>query len=319
MTNYLTSNIKELERDTLKNIKLSKSKNTIRAYKSDFVDFDIFCKKNLLKSLPADYKTVSIFITHLFKNQQKLSSIKRKLVSISAIHKIKGFYIDIKNPTIVENFLGIKRQIGVAQKGKRPLTIDNLKKIINSIDSKELCVARKLRDKTILLLGFAGGFRRSELTNLNYDDLDFVNEGIKIKIKKSKTDQFGEGMIKAIPYFNNEEFCPVVNLKQMLKTCEINTGGIFRRISKSGKILSNSLTDQNVALILKKYLTIVGLDNINFSGHSLRSGFATASAESGADERSIMNMTGHKSTEMVRRYIKESNLFKNNPLNKVTF
>ena len=317
--NYLTSNIKELEKDTLENIKLSKSKNTIRAYKSDFIDFVNFCKKNSLKSLPADYKTVSIYITQLFKNKQKLSSIKRKLVSISTIHKIKGFYIDIKNPIIVENFLGIRRQIGVAQKGKNPLTIENLKKIINSINSNELSSARKLRDKTILLIGFAGGFRRSELTNLNYEDLDFVNEGVKIKIKKSKTDQFGEGMIKAIPYFNNEEFCPVVNLKKMLKICEINGSGIFRRISKSGKILSNSLTDQNVALILKKYLTIAGLDNINFSGHSLRSGFATASAESGADERSIMNMTGHKSTEMVRRYIKESNLFKNNPLNKILF
>ena len=317
--NYLTSNIKELEKDTLENIKLSKSKNTIRAYKSDFLDFANFCKQNSLKSLPADYKTVSIYITHLFKNKQKLSSIKRKLVSVSVIHKIKGFYIDIKNPVIVENFLGIKRQIGVAQKGKRPLTIENLKKIVNSINSNELCLARKLRDKTILLIGFAGGFRRSELTNLNYEDLDFVNEGIKIKIIKSKTDQFGEGMIKAIPYFNNEEFCPIINLKKMLKICEINDGGIFRRISKSGKVSTNRLTDQNVALILKKYLTIAGLDNINFSGHSLRSGFATASSESCADERSIMNMTGHKSTEMVRRYIKESNLFKNNPLNKISF
>jgi site-specific recombinase XerD len=315
----LTSNIKKLEKDTLENIKLSKSKNTIRAYKSDFLDFDNFCKKNSLQSLPADYKTVSIFLTYLFKNKQKLSSIKRKLVSISIIHKIKGFYIDIKNPIIVENFLGIKRQIGIAQKGKKPLTIENLKKIINSIDSNELCLARKLRDKTILLLGFAGGFRRSELTNLNYEDLDFVNEGIKIKIKKSKTDQFREGMIKAIPYFKNNEFCPVKNLEKMLNICKIKTGAIFRRISKSGKILLNRITDQNVALILKKYLSVAGLDNINFSGHSLRSGFATASAESGADERSIMNMTGHKSTEMVRRYIKESNLFKSNPLSKISF
>ena len=317
--NYLTSNIRELEKNTLENIKLSKSKNTIRAYKSDFLDFSNFCKQNSLNSLPADYETVSFYITHLFNNKKKLSSIKRKLVSISLIHKIKGFYIDIKNPAIVENFLGIKRQLGVAQKGKQPLTVENLRKIINSIDINELSLERKLRDKTILLVGFAGGFRRSELTNLNYDDLDFVDEGVKIKIKKSKTDQFGEGMIKAIPYFNNEEFCPVINLKKMLKICQINTGRIFRRISKSGKVSLNSLTDQNVALILKKYLTIIGLDNINFSGHSLRSGFATASAESGADERSIMNMTGHKSTEMVRRYIKETNLFKNNPLNKITF
>ena len=317
--NNLTSNIKQLEKDTLENIRLSKSKNTIRAYKSDFLKFSNFCKQNSLKSLPAEHKTVSIYITHLFKEKKKLSSIKRKLVSISIIHKIKGFYIDIKNPVIVENFLGIKRQIGIAQKGKKPLTIENLKKIINSIETNELCLSRKLRDKTILLLGFAGGFRRSELTNLNYEDLDFVNEGIKIKIKKSKTDQYGEGMIKAIPYFNNDKFCPVINIKNMLKVCKINTGGIFRKISKSGKVLLNSLTDQNVALILKKHLSILGVDNINFSGHSLRSGFATASAESGADERSIMSMTGHKSTEMVRRYIKESNLFKNNPLNKISF
>jgi site-specific recombinase XerD len=315
----LTLNIKQLEKETLENIKLSKSKNTIRAYKSDFLDFVNFCKQNSLKSLPADNKTVSIYITHLFKNNQKLSSIKRKLVSISVIHKARGFYIDIKNPIIVENFLGIKRQIGITQKGKRPLTIENLKKLINSINTNELILTRRLRDKTILLIGFAGGFRRSELTDLNYEDIDFVDEGVKIKIKKSKTDQFGEGMIKAIPYFKSEDFCPVRNLKEMLKTCKISDGKIFRRISKSGKILSNGLTDQNVALILKKYLNIEGLDNINFSGHSLRSGFATASAESGADERSIMNMTGHKSTEMVRRYIKEANLFKNNPLNKLTF
>ena len=107
--NYLISNIKKLEKETLENIKLSKSKNTVRAYKSDFTDFTNFCNTNSLKSLPADYKTVSIYITHLFKNKQKLSSIQRKLVSISVIHKIKGFYIDIKNPIIVENFLGIKR------------------------------------------------------------------------------------------------------------------------------------------------------------------------------------------------------------------
>lgn len=134
------------------------------------------------------------------------------------------------------------------------MTIENLKKIISSINSNEVCLARKLRDKTILLIGFAGGFRRSELTNLNYEDLDFVNEGVKIKITKSKTDQFGEGMIKAIPYLNNEEFCPVINLKKMLEKCKINDAGIFRRISKSGKVLLNSLTDQNVALILKNIL-----------------------------------------------------------------
>ena len=211
----------------------------------------------------------------------------------------------------------IKRRKCSLQKAKKPILINSLKKIINVIDQEKKEEIKKLRDRSIILIGFSGGFRRNEIVSIDYDDLDFVPEGLKISIRRSKTDQFGEGFTKALPYFDNSQYCPVVSLKKLLDLSKINTGPVFRRFIKGSKLSENRLTDQTVALLIKKYINLAGIDNKNYSGHSLRSGFATSAAESGAEERSIMAMTGHKSTEMVRRYIKEANLFKNNALNKI--
>jgi len=314
--NELTTDLKLLHEATLNNLKSSKSNNTLRAYKSDFKDFSIFCAKHGLKSLPSEPKIVSIYITHLSK-LSKISTLRRRLVSISMVHKLKGHYLDTKHPVIVENLMGIKRIKGTIQKGKKPLLINHLKSIINIIDHKKINEIKKLRDKSIILIGFGGGFRRTELISIDHEDLEFVPEGLKIIIKRSKTDQFGEGMIKGLPYFNNEVYCPVANLKKWLDISNIKSGPIFRRFSKGSTIKNSRLTDQSVSLLIKEYLNLAGIDNKNYAGHSLRSGFATVAAESGADERSIMAMTGHKSTQMVRRYIRESNIFKNNALNKI--
>ena len=314
--NELTTDLKSLHEATLNNLKNSKSNNTLRAYKSDFKDFSLFCAKNGLKSLPSEPKIVSIYITHLSK-LSKISTLRRRLVSISMVHKLKGHYLDTKHPIIVENLMGIKRIKGTIQKGKKPLLINHLKSIINVIDNKKINERKKLRDKSIILIGFGGGFRRTELISIDYEDLEFVPEGLKIIIKRSKTDQFGEGMIKGLPYFNNESYCPVANLKKWLDISNVKSGPIFRRFSKGSTITDNRLTDQSVALLIKEYLNLAGIENKNFAGHSLRSGFATVAAESGADERSIMAMTGHKTTQMVRRYIREANIFKNNALNKI--
>jgi len=213
--------------------------------------------------------------------------------------------------------MGIKRRKGSIQKGKKPLLINSLKKIINSIDKQKYKDIKKIRDRSIILIGFSGGFRRNEIVSLDYEDLDFVSEGLKITLKRSKTDQFGEGVLKALPYFESSQYCPVLSLKKWIEISNINSGPLFRRFSKGSKLTENRLTDQTVAHLIKKYLNLAGIESKNYSGHSLRSGFATSAAESGADERSIMTMTGHKSTEMVRRYIKEANLFKNNALNKI--
>ena len=302
--NELITDIKSLELETLKNLKNSKSANTLRAYQSDFKDFSAFCSKNGLTYMPTEPKILSLYLTHLSATS-KFSTLKRRIASISVIHKMKGHYLDTKHPVIMENLHGIKRVRGSNQKSKKPILINDLKLIINKIDQNNQSEKKKIRDKTLILVGFSGGFRRSELVDIDYDDVEFVNEGVKIFVKRSKTDQSGEGMTKAIPYFDNKLFCPVTNLKNWIDYSEVKSGKIF------------DISDKSVALIIKKYASLSGLDPNRYGGHSLRSGFATSTAESGAEERNIMAMTGHKTTQMVRRYIQEANLFKNNALNKI--
>ena len=315
--NDIITDIKALQEETLLNLRSSKANNTVRAYNSDFNNFGLFCAQNGFKSLPSEPKIVSLYLTYLSTKGSKISTLKRRLVSIGVIHKLKGHYLDMKHPSIIENIMGIKRRKGSSQKGKKPILISTLKKIINVIDEQNKEEIKKFRDRSIILIGFSGGFRRNEIVRLDHDDLDFVPEGIKINLKRSKTDQFGEGFTKALPYFDSSKYCPVVSLKKWMEISKIRSGPVFRRFSKGSKLSENRLTDQTVALLIKQYLQLTGIDSKNYSGHSLRSGFATSAAESGVEERSIMAMTGHKSTEMVRRYIKEANLFKNNALNKI--
>ena len=302
--NDLITDIKSLELETIKNLRNSKSANTLRAYQSDYNDFSLFCSKNGFQAMPTQPKILALYLTHL-SSYSKYSTLKRRLASISILHKTKGHYIDTKHPIIVENLMGIKRTNGTNQKGKKPLLINDLKLLIQAIDMSKEKNIRKIRDKALILIGFSGGFRRSELVNIEYEDVEFVEEGVKIFVKRSKTDQSGEGMTKAIPYFDNINFCPVKALNKWVVVADLKDGKIF------------NISDKNVALIIKKYANYAGLDAHKYAGHSLRSGFATSTAESGAEERNIMAMTGHKSTEMVRRYIKEANLFKNNALNKI--
>ena len=317
--NNIITDLKALKEETLLNLKSSKAINTVRAYKSDFNDFSLFCAQNGFKTLPSDPKVISLYLTHLSTKDIKMSTLKRRLVSIGVIHKLKGYYLDTKHPSIIENIMGIKRRKGSIQKSKKPLLINNIKKIINVIDQQKIEEIKKFRDRTIILIGFSGGFRRNEIVSLDYDDLDFVTEGLKINLKRSKTDQFGEGVVKALPYFDNTQYCPVKSIEKWIKISKINSGPLFKRFVKGSKLSKFRLTDQTVALLIKEYLKIADIDSKNYSGHSLRSGFATSAAESGVEERNIMAMTGHKSTEMVRRYIKEANLFKNNALNKLKF
>ena len=299
----LITDVKNLELETLKNLKNSKAHNTLRAYQADFKDFTKFCLKNGFNSMPSDPKIIALYLTHL-SSFSKFSTLKRRLASIKVIHRLKGHYIDTKHPIIAENLMGIKRKMGVKQTSKKPILINDLKLIINVID-KDKNEYKKLQNKALILIGFAGGFRRSELVSIEYEDIEFVNEGVKILVQRSKTDQTGLGMMKAIPYFQNKIYCPVTSLRDWISHSKISDGKIFK------------ISDKTVALTIQKYALLAGLDKTKYAGHSLRSGFATSTAETGADERSIMAMTGHKTTQMVRRYIQEANLFKNNALNKI--
>ena len=232
--NNLVTDLKSLEIETLKNLKNSKSNNTLRAYHSDFRDFSAFCAKNGFSSIPTQPKIIALYITNLSKTS-KFSTLKRRIASISVIHKLKGHYLDTKHPIVMENLHGIKRTLGSRQKGKKPILINDLKIIIKVIDEE------KIRDKALILIGFAGGFRRSELVNISNDDVEFVPEGVKILIKRSKTDQSGEGIIKAIPYFDNQEFCPVIALKKYMNS---------KSIAKT-EVKIFDISDKSVALIIK--------------------------------------------------------------------
>jgi len=302
----IINNIQQLEQSTLDNLCNSKAKNTSRAYSSDYRDFIIFCTRYNFPFMPSNPRTITLYLTHLGK-KFKYSTIKRRLSTIKIMHKYKGFHLDLNHPIIKENLIGIKKNIGIYQEGKKPLLINYLYKIIDILNSN--IVNKKLqqnsRNKAILLLGFSGGFRRSELVSILKSDIEYVDEGMKIKLRNSKTDQYGQGLVKAIPYFKQPEYCPVLAVKEWLQ------------LSKQEEKFVFPFSDKLIALIVKKSIESIGLQANLYSGHSLRSGFATSVANVGADERSIMQMTGHKSTEMVRRYIKDANLFKNNALNKL--
>ncbi|MDC0232044.1 site-specific integrase, partial [Pelagibacteraceae bacterium] len=263
--NDLVTDVKSLELETLKNLKSSKAINTLRAYKADYKDFASFCLKNGFKPMPSEVKIITLYLTHLSKIC-KFSTLKRRLASISVIHKLSGHYIDTKHPMITENLMGIKRILGSYQKAKKPILINELKLIIDFIN-KEKNENNKIKYKALILIGFSGGFRRSELVDIDFEDLDFVPEGVKIFVKRSKTDQSGEGMTKGIPYFSNSKYCPVISLKNWIGKAKIESGKIF------------DISDKSVALIVKKYIALAGLDAKKYSGHSLRSGFATSAAE----------------------------------------
>ena len=184
--NEIITNLRKLQVETLDNLKSSKSLNTIRAYKADIGDFIGFCNLHNLKFLPPDPNIVSLYLTSLSKTS-KFSTLKRRLASLSVFYKTKGHYLDIKHPIISENLLGIKRIKGSIQISKKPILINDLKQIIKAINQDNRSEFEKLKNKTLILLGFSGGFRRSELVAILIEDIDFVSEGVKILVRRSKT------------------------------------------------------------------------------------------------------------------------------------
>jgi integrase len=203
---------------------------------------------------------------------------------------------------------GIRRTFGTAQVAKEPVLVADLKRMVCRLPEGLLGV----RDRALLLIGFCGGFRRSELVALDVADCAFTREGLVLAIRRSKTDQEGEGRKIGIPYASHVETCPIRSLQDWLEKSSIAEGPLFRPINRHGKMASTRLSGAAVGEIVKRYVTALGLDATKFGGHSLRSGLATSAAAGGASERSIMAQTGHKSEKMVRRYIRSGSLFKEN-------
>lgn len=299
-----------------KRLQNSKADNTLRAYESDWLDFSDWCLHSNLNTLPSEPETIINYINDL-ADHAKANTISRRITAISENHKAAGYSeINPCRSELVRNALdAIKREKGTMQRGKTPILLDDLKKITSSFNNIDDLV--EIRDKALLLTGFMGAFRRSELVNIDIEDLSFTRDGVIILLAKSKGDQEGQGEQVAIPCNQNVNICAVRALKKWIDIAKLYSGPLFRPINRHKQIRKQRLSNQSVALIVKKYASLTGLNANDFAGHSLRRGFATSAAQYNVDERSIMQQTRHKSEKMVRRYIEEGNLFKNNPLNKM--
>lgn len=306
--NYsLSTEILELQDEAKKHLANSKATNTKRAYRSDWTQFSEWCKKNGLVDLPAEPETLVYYITFLGKTL-KASSIKRKMTAISQRHETAGYPSPTKTALVKGVWEGLQRTIGIKEEGKEAIWIDELRRIVQAIDKHTLI---GIRNRTLLVLGWAGALRRSELVSLDIEDISKTRDGLILHLNQSKTDQKGEGQEIALPYGSNPLTCPVRSLEDWLDASGISEGAIFRRIDRHGNIYGR-LTSQSVRLIVRKSCEAIGMNAERYGAHSLRSGFCSTAAKAGKAEHQIMKQTRHKRSDSLQRYIRKANLFDDN-------
>ena len=293
----------------------SKADNTLKSYAADWNDFADWCELKKVSPLPCLPETIVNYINDL-ADDAKANTVARRITAISENHIAAGY--SSTNPAkdgLVRNAMrAIRREKGTFQKGKAPILMETIELLAECFEGNGL---RTLRDKAVILLGFAGAFRRSELVAVKVEDISFVPQGMVIFIPQSKGDQLGHGSQIAIPYAPDPKCCAVVAVKQWIQAAGLYSGPLFHPFKRNGEIRDCQLSDKSVALIVKKYVARLGLNAAEFAGHSLRRGFATSAAQHDLDTLSIMRQTRHKSEKMVHRYIAQGNLFKQNPLGKM--
>lgn len=304
----LSVEIKELQKEARKYLADSKSENTKRAYTSDWKLFVDWCEKKHLESLPAKPETVTLYITYLGK-KHKASSIKRKITAISQRHKTAGYPSPTNSVLVKGVWDGLLRKIGRREEGKEALWLQDLRRIVETLPRDRLIGTR---NRALLVMGWAGAMRRSEIVFLNVEDLRFTRDGLLVLLRKSKTDQSGEGQEIALPYGSNPLTCPVRAMQDWLEASGISSGAIFRGIDRHGNI-KERLTPQSVRLIVKRCCEKVGLAPDKYGAHSLRSGFCSTAARAGKTEHQIMRQTRHRKADSLQRYIKYGTLFEDNP------
>lgn len=278
--------------------------------------FVAWAQDNDLDPLPASGATVANYITHLADAGRAASTISRVLTSISQAHKILNLQSPTSSPEVVNVYKGIKRKKGTAQKRAKPLVIAELKRLCDSMRPSFL----GRRDKALLLLGWSAALRRSELVALDLEDIDFVEEGLTVFIASSKTDQEGAGYKLGIPFAQEDRYCPVKKLLQWIELARIKTGPLFISVGTPGKAFHAAIEDPSrlaasmVNTVIKRRMRQAKMNPAGYSGHSLRAGFITTAAALKAPEYLIQSHTRHRSAQVLRGYIRESQLFSSNPL-----
>ena len=299
-------------------IRESRATNTRRAYAADWQAFTAWCASAGLVPLPAAPETIGLYLAAQASTLRP-GTLGRRLVAITAAHRAAGHQLDTRHAAIRETFAGIKRTHGTAQQGKAPAVVAELRRMVEAQPEG----LAGTRNRALLLLGFAGAFRRSEIAALNVEDLAFTAEGLVVTLRRSKTDQAGEGRKVGLPYGSTPATCPVRSVKAWIDAASLASGAVFREIGTGGAVVAaytdaagnrrgERLSDKSIAAVVKAAARAAGLDPARYAGHSLRAGLATSAAAAGASERAIMNQTGHRSVAMVRRYIRSGELFREN-------
>ena len=293
-------------------IRASKAENTLRGYQSDWREFCAWSEGHGVCPLPAAPETVAAYISDC-AGRLRVGSIQRRLNAIAEAHKAAG----LDSPTsagMVKNVMkGIRRTLGTAPVQKSPTLTDDIRGMVEAADAGLIGA----RDRALILLGFAGAFRRSELVALDVEDCAFGKDGLTVTLRRSKTDQVAAGRKVGIPYGSNPETCPVRMVQAWIEAAAIASGPLFRAISRHGQVRPRRLSPIDVARVVKKLAERAGLDASKYAGHSLRAGHTTSAAIAGASERSIMNQTGHRRVQMVRRYIRDGSMFRENSAGKL--
>ena len=283
----------------------SKAGSTVRAYRSDAVVFAAWCQQYGFRSLPASPEAVAAFLVAEAEAGRAASTIARRCAAIGYAHKLAQEADPTVNEDVRATLKGIRRTIGTAPTQKTAATAEILAALL--MRTPDTLTGK--RDRALLALGFAGAFRRSELVALDVADLREDKDGLRVTVRRSKTDQEGKGFEKAIPH--GRFVRPVALLREWLDAAGITEGPVFRPVSRSGRVRGiERLTTQSVADIIKRYAAAAGLDASAFGGHSLRSGFVTSAAERGADLARIMDTSGHRDPRTVVGYIRRANAFK---------
>ena len=300
---------KEMDQKIKEYISGARAANTIKSYRSDWKHFTDWCEHYDLTSLPALDETVAKYLIFFAEEGLATSTLQRRISAISQAHQAAGFEPPTKSTCVKMVWASIRRKYGTQQKGKAPTYDTDIRAMVDTLPDSLIGT----RDRALLLVGFAGGFRRSELVSMNVEDIEVTRGGLVIRLGKSKTDQEGKGRVIGLPYGSNPDTCPVRSYQSWLEASRITEGPIFRSVNRHGQLQTTRLSDKAVAIVVKRCAEAAGLDHTKYSGHSLRAGFCTTAAKYGKSERKIMEQTGHKSLNMVRRYIREGSLFNDNP------
>lgn len=293
-------------------VQQAKAANTRRAYRADWRDFVAWCEKYRRDALPASPDTVAYYLADRSLTL-KTSSLQRRLATIAEAHRAAGYESPNGHAQVRLVWAGIRREKGMAQAHMRPALTRHIRLMVGYLpDTLIGC-----RDRALLLLGFAGAMRRSELVGLDVSDVALTDDGLVAVIRRSKTDQDGRGRKVGIPFGACPDTCPVRAVQAWLDASGIDEGPIFRSVNKHGQVMEGRLSDRAVAEVVKRSLAAAGKNPSRYAGHSLRAGLITQAAMSGVSERAIQDQSGHRSLLVLRRYIRDGSLFRENAASKV--